>query len=227
MKTLAFSSIAVATLLLVGWQHRQLGDLRAENTTLKQSATEASQLKADLDKSAGMEAQDADQIDRLREENRDLLKLRNEVNQLREARATFEKVNAENQRLQEQVRNAVKTNAKQAPLQPILIRVENLYDRGLATPENALQTFWWAQHTDNGDAMSRCATPESWARFGGNHHDFDTVTAIEIVARRELNATTIQLGLQVHAGNNSFRDAKVAVTLVLQGGEWRVDMKSL
>ncbi|HWD94788.1 MAG TPA: hypothetical protein VG938_20835, partial [Verrucomicrobiae bacterium] len=137
MKILIISSMAVLGFLLVGWQHQQLGYLRAENATLEQSADEASQLKADLGKATGDEAQDAEEIARLREENHDLLRLRNEVNQLRDARATFEKVSAENQRLQEQVRTAAKANAKQAPMQPILIRVDSLYDRGLSTPENA------------------------------------------------------------------------------------------
>ena len=77
MKTLIFSSLAVAGILLVAVQHRQLGQLQAENGPLQQASTEADQLKADLAKSTGNEAQDAAELERLREENHDLLKLRN------------------------------------------------------------------------------------------------------------------------------------------------------
>src|ERR1700743_3582088 len=202
MKILVFSSVAVVGLLLVGLQHQQLGHLCAENATLEQSANEASQLKADLARSTGDEAQDAEEIIRLREENHELLRLRNEVNQLRDARATFEKVNAENQRLQEQVRTAEKSNAKQAPMQPILTRMESLYDRGLSTPENAVQTILWAERSGNIGGLSRCVTPKRWAQiyesipeqdrqhFIDNlRHNLDQIISIEIVARRDLDAT--------------------------------------
>ena len=106
MKTLIFSSMALVGLLLVGLQHQQLRELRAENATLQQASAEANQLKADLANSTNDEAQDAAEITRLREENHDLLKLRNEVNQLREARVQFEKVSAENQRLAAQAKAA-------------------------------------------------------------------------------------------------------------------------
>src|SRR3954471_262239 len=141
MKTLILSAMGVAALLLVGWQHQQFGRLRDENATLEQASAEASQLKADLEKSTGNEAQDAAEIDRLREENRDLLKLRNEVNQLRDARVQFEKVNAENQRLQA-VHNAANANGGS---RPITIQLNSIHNRGLRTPEDAAQTFFWAQ----------------------------------------------------------------------------------
>lgn len=232
MKTLVFSSIAVATFLLVGWQHQQLSHLRAENTSLMQSASEADRLKADLAQSAGMEAQDADEIARLREENHDLLKLRNEVNQLRDARATFEKVSAENQRLQEQVRTAAKINAKQAPMQPILIRVDSLYDRGLNTPENAMQTFFWAERSGNVDELSRCMAPEHWSRIYGSvpeqdrkslidgmRHSLDGIFSIEIFARRELDTDTVQLGVQTHDKDGVLRN-RIMFTFSLRRGEW-------
>ena len=94
MKALIFSSIALVGLLLVGLQHQQLRELRTENATLQKASAEASRLKADLAQSNGDEAQDAEEIARLREENHDLLKLRNEVNQLRDARWQWEKWSA-------------------------------------------------------------------------------------------------------------------------------------
>ena len=51
---------------------------------------------------------------------------------------------------------------------------------------------------------------------------FDSFGSIEIVARREMNATTVQLGIQLDPTNNSQSPQKFIVELVLQGNEWRL-----
>jgi len=248
MKTLIFSSLALVGLLLVGLQHQQLRELRAENTSLRQSSAEATQLKADLDKSSGDEAQDTEEITRLREENHDLLKLRNEVNQLRDARVQFEKVNAENQRLVAQAKTVAKTDSKQT-MQRVTVRIDMLINRGQGTPEDALQTFYWAVRDRNSDMLAHCVTPRSWNTFRGyadpnswQRQNFDNNESIDIVARRDLNETTVQLGIQFYEasspqGYDSFRHVviparqggpgqKIIVTLVLQNGQWQVDATS-
>jgi hypothetical protein len=234
MKILIFSSLAIAGLLLVGLQHQQLRELRAENTTLQQASAEASQLKADLDKSNGDEAQDSDEITRLREENHDLLKLRNEVNQLRDARAQFEKVSAENQRLAAQAKTLAKTDSKQT-MQPVNIRIDILFNRGQATPEDAIQTFYWAVRDRNSDMLSHCVTPRSWNTLRSyadpnswQRKNFDNFGSIDIVARRDVNATTVQLGIQLNpsATNPEMLGQKLIVTLVLQNVQWQVDATS-
>jgi hypothetical protein len=219
-------------LLLVGLQHQQLRELRAENLTLQQASAEASRLKADLEKSNGDEAQDAEEITRLREENHDLLKLRGEINQLRDAKAQFEKVSAENQRLQSLAKTAARNDSKQSR-QPVTIRVDMLFNRGQATPEDAIQTFYWAVRDRNGDMLAHCVTPKSWSQFqdyvnGWQRKNFDNYVPIDIVARREVNATTVQLGIQLDQENNpnlvpTVAHPKFIVTLVLQDGEWRVE----
>lgn len=246
MKTLIFSSIALVGLLLVGLQHQQLGQLRAENVTLEQASAEADRLKADLANSTGNQAQDPEEIARLREENRDLLKLRGEINQLRDARVQFEKVSAENQRLQTQAKSAAPTDAKQS-MQPVTIRVDMLFNRGQASPDDTIQTFYWAVRERNSDMVSHCVTPRSWSQFrdyvnGWQRQNFDDVASVEIVARRDMDPTTVQLGIQFQEasspqGYDSFRHVviparqggvgrKFIVTLVLQAGEWRVDASS-
>ncbi len=230
MKILAFSFLTVAAMALVGYQHQQLNRLHAENVSLQQSATEVNQLQTDLAKSTGDATQSQEEITRLREENRDLLKLRGEVSELRDARAEFEKVSAENKRLQTFAANMPKPGAKQTSMQPISIRIGELYDRGVSTPENALQTFLWAQRDRNPAAMSRCVTSENWQRIqnrvqGSWPQILDEKTvSIEIAARRDLDATTVQLGIQVHTASDPNRDEKGIITLVLQNGEWRVDV---
>jgi len=246
MKMLILSSAALVGLLLVGLQHQQLRDLRAENAALQQSSAEANQLKADLANATGDVAQDEDEIARLREENHDLLKLRNEVKQLREARAQFEKVSAENQRLVAQAKAVAKSQPKES-MRPITIRINNLVNRGWGSPEDAMQTFFWAQRERNKDTFQHSVTPKSWKDFRGDLDDdswqnFHSYVSIDFMARREVNATTGQLGLQFQEAPipqhyDSFRHVtiparqggpgrKVIVTLVLQGGEWRVDAMS-
>jgi len=231
MKTLAFSFLAVAAVALVGYQHQQLGRLRVENTSLQQSASEANQLQADLATSTSDAAQMQEEITRLHEENRDLLKLRNEVSQLHEAQAAFEKVSAENKRLQSQVARLPTPNAKQISMQPITLRIVDLYDRGLSTPENAVQTFYWAQRDRNADALARAVTSSSWKNFrdytdGWRRQNFDNFGSVEIVARRDLNTTTVQLGVQLNQANNPQFGEKLIITLELQGSDWRVNAVS-
>jgi len=234
MKTVALSLLAVAGLALVGWQHQQLGQLSGENVTLQQSVVEANQLKADLAKFNDAQAQDAAvEIDRLHEENRDLLKLRNEVNQLRDTRAEFQKVSAENQRLRSQPRPTPQSVVNQTLIQPIVININALYDRGFNSPEDAVQTFYWAQREGNADALARCL-PGQNVQFvrdyfaSGQRRNLDHIVAIEIVARRELRANSLQLGviLKTDSADRQW-DKNLILTLTFQGGQWKVDRQGL
>jgi hypothetical protein len=232
MKTLAFSLLAVAGLALVGWQHQQLGQLRGENSTLQHSAAEADHLKSGLLKFDGAQTDAAAEIDRLREENRDLLKLRNEVNQLRDTRVEFQKVSEENQRLRSQPRPAPQSVANQPSIQPIIININSLYDRGLNTPEDTVQTFYWARREGNVASLSRCVTLSSsqfihdYLNQPGKPTDLQNIFSIEIVARREVNSNTVQLGLVIHSDDRAQGGNKLVYTLTLQNGEWKLDWKS-
>lgn len=226
MKTLALVFLAIAATALIAVQHQQLGHLRAENTTLQQASTEANQLKADLAKSTGVEADAEEEIARLREENRDLLKLRNQVYQLRQATAQFQQVSAENQRLQTAVRNTPKPARKDDLAQPILITIQNLSNRGLNTPEDAAQTFFWAQREGNIGVLSSCIVPERLSQIRDYRADFrplDHVDSIKIVARRDLDVDTVILGIEIIPSDSSNRGAKMVYTLRLRDGQWKLD----
>jgi septal ring factor EnvC (AmiA/AmiB activator) len=227
MKILIFISLALVGLLLVGLQHQQLRDLRVENSSLRQSSAEASQLKSDLEQSSGDQAQDEAEIARLRQENRDLLKLRNEVFQLRETRVEFQRVSAENQRLQAQARNAPKSERTESLPQPVVINVNALFNSGLNTPEAACQTFFWAAHEHNTEALARCIVPESRLRMGAyaEGNAFKDVISMEIVARRELNADTVQLGITIRMRDASQSPIRYVMKLSRKDGEWRVDLE--
>jgi myosin heavy subunit len=232
MKSLALLISAIVATALIAVQHQQLGQLRAENVSLQQSSAEAEQLKTDLAKSTGAEANAEDEIARLREENRDLLKLRNQVYQLREATAQSEQVRGENQRLQAATHDASSRVAKRTIFQPTVILVQNLYDRGMNTPEAAATTFFWAQHEGNLDDLSRCIVPEHWPAIRDNyrgylHQNFSNITSIEIAACRNIDANTVQLGIQFHSKDNPDWGEKIVLTFRLRNGEWKVDTDSL
>lgn len=231
MKTLALGVLAIAVTALVAVQHQQLGQLHAENATLQTSAAEADQLKADLAKSTGAEANAEGEIARLREENHDLLKLRNQVYQLRQATAQFQQVSAENQRLQAPHQNASTRHSdpKEVVFQPIVILVQNLYDEGLNTPESATETFFWAERAGP-EALRNCVVPERWPQIAdgsllaGLWQNFDNLVSIEIAARRDIDANTVQLGIQYHLKPNSESGRKLVLTCRLRNGEWKLDM---
>jgi hypothetical protein len=175
-------------------------------------------LKADLATFNESQAQeDAAEIDRLHEENRDLLKLRNEINQLRDAKAEFQRVSAENQRL--------KSRPKDEPKVRVVINMNGLYDRGLNTPEAALQTFLWTEREGNSVAMARCVTPRSASQardfLRGDQKYFGTIDSLEIVARREVDAKTVQLGVAFRIPNKPQNNT--VFNFVLSNGEWRLD----
>lgn len=235
MKIFVFSLISVVSVLLVSLQHQQIGKLRATNASLQQSATEADQLRADLEKSAGVQAQDAaQQIEQLREENRDLLRLRGEVSQLNDAKMEFQKVSAENERLRGLVQNVAKPDSK--AMKPIVIRMDSLSDHGHGTPEATVQTFFWAERDGSADELRRCVAPVRWTPmfdsiseqdrkrfFERVQHGLDQFISIEIVARKDLNSTTVMLGLQPRLRNGR-QGPKIVLTLTLRDGDWKLQM---
>lgn len=96
----------------------------------------------------------------LREQTRDLPKLRNEVSQLRARRAELVAARAENARLLE-----VKRTGAMLPreIPPGFIAKEQLQNAGYATPEAAVETFFWAMRESRLDLMLQSLSP--------NHRD--------------------------------------------------------
>jgi hypothetical protein len=84
MKTLLPWLCVVALAFGLGWVYSNSQKKEAELTTLRQDSQQLQQLRAELEdaKKTGPQA-DADELARLRKDNEDLLRLRNEVGQLR------------------------------------------------------------------------------------------------------------------------------------------------
>lgn len=230
MKKLILLFPLLGALTVLGIQHRQVQQLRAENTSLMSDKQEADQLRTNLAQNAALPSQQTleDEIGQLRSENRDLLKLRNEFGALSEQKPEYERLKAENQRLlSEATKNApVRTEFSMAP---IYITKENLIQVGLLTPEATIQTFYWAEREEDTATFSNCLVPErqesqnvmdAYAHWSFGLRD---ILAIEIVARRPIGPDTIQLGVQLYRSSDRDHPKKILIKLKLVGSEWKLD----
>ncbi len=89
----------------------------------------------------------AEEIKRLRAENRDIYKLRGQISQAREKRKEIERMQAENARLREQIKN-IKSNPQAA-------RSFSLTNKGQSTPDAALETVFWSMYQGDIESLSR------------------------------------------------------------------------
>jgi hypothetical protein len=221
MKTAGFVVLAAVVLTVLTLQHRQLNKLRVGNQEFARQKGEADTLRARLAEVASppVDQDAAGEIVRLREANRDLLKLRNEVRGLREQKAEYDRLLAENARLRSsgQIGSAASERRSMAPIH---IRTENLSNQGFLTPEATVQTLYWAKRETNEAVFAQCFTPESVnaALFIGDR--LSTTTAIEIFAHRTIAADVIKIGIRIYKGDSVHN---IAVTLRLVGNEWKLD----
>jgi hypothetical protein len=228
--------LSAALLASLIFQHHRVDQLRAENAALFRETAERDQLQASFpEQSVSFTAQaDETEIARLRDENRDLLKLRNEVRQMREHKAEFETLRAENERLRAQAK-AVESTSHQKPYKPIHIAKENLSNQGFLTPEATVQTYFWARRVGDVQVLGSSLVPARWAALQqdlpgsaefAKHitEDFAEIIAIEIVARRSLAPDVIQLGVQIRTAR---RVNKTTLMLRQFGIEWKLDVETL
>lgn len=84
---LAITALLAGALAVVGIQHRELVRLRAENQQLQAQAVQAPAAQAEPAQASGT----SDELEQLRKDNAELLRLRNEVHQLRQAKAELDR----------------------------------------------------------------------------------------------------------------------------------------
>jgi hypothetical protein len=223
--------LSSALVTVLGLQQRAANKLRNENTALVAAAEETKMLKVQLAESRGTTGfQDAsNEIARLREENRDLLKLRNEVRASRERKDEFERLRAENERLRSIQQTASSRRSEKVVFRTIHFSRNNLSNQGLLTPEAAVQTFFWAKREGNVSVLGSCIRPE---RLDGRNisdgleiaqwfaQSYPAQTTFQIVARRDVRAGLVELGISVRTEPGEER--KIAITLQLTGSEWKL-----
>jgi hypothetical protein len=135
-------------------EHHAIARLRAEHETLTGEAAEARRLAAENGKLEQFQAAAAE-AQKLREENKDLPALRNEVSQLRREVGELGSLREENRALAVQIKNA--TSQKEARLPEGFIPKAAMGDAGQGSPEATIQTFLWAMSQGNVERLTQCA----------------------------------------------------------------------
>jgi hypothetical protein len=118
---------------------------------------EADQLAAESGELASSPVSPAE-LDALRVAHGELLSLRNETHQLRGKQKELDALRAENQRLETQIKQGVASKKSITEMEGFVAK-ENWANVGLATPEAALQSFFWAMREGNVQRVAECLCP--------------------------------------------------------------------
>jgi len=154
---------AAVALAMVLFKQSTVARLREEQAGLAGSGDEVSRLtheNSELQAAHG----GGDESAKLREGNRDLPKLRNEARQLRRKLDELNALKAENERLRAQ-QAAIASGKMTTVHPPGFVGRNQLFDAGLGTPEDALQTTIWAWSQGNFDRMLQCMTSDGTKDF--------------------------------------------------------------
>lgn len=138
-------------------QRNTIATLRQEHETLLAAKAEADQLAAESGELASSTVSPAN-LEALRVAHGELLSLRNEAHQLRGQQKELDALRSENQRLAAQIRQGV-APAKSITEMEGFVAKESWANAGLATPEAALQTFFWAMREGNVQQVLACMCP--------------------------------------------------------------------
>jgi hypothetical protein len=155
---LLITSFLVLGAALLQWQ--RASGLNVLNEKLRDDST-------DRTATAPNTRSNEEEKSRLKEEAQDLLKLRNEVRQLRSQAKDLPGLHAENERLQKAMHGISPTPAP-VPTPEGFTGKETLANMGTATPEAAVQTFFWAMREQNVQSYLQTVTPRFLQQHAGN-----------------------------------------------------------
>ena len=132
-------------------QHREINRLRSANQDL---LVQQERAKSALQAAASKAQADREELERLRSDQHDVLRLRNEVGQLRG------QLEVEKQRAARQHESASKVEHSPDVGQGEYIPKDQLANLGYATPETALETITWAMMNGTYDQVIQGLSPE-------------------------------------------------------------------
>jgi hypothetical protein len=151
--TISLGLMALAATAAVLWQQHTL-------STLAQ-APRAGAIEAGVSSEAlAGKARSEEEITRLREQTKELPKLRNEVQTLRSISRDLTAARSEFARLA----SAQTNSAAAPPLPPGFISRQQLAHVGFATPDDAVQTFFWAVTQGKLETIMQALAPENRER---------------------------------------------------------------
>ena len=218
---------ALGATICVVFQARAVREAKLEATALHNNSGEKA-APAQIDSAA------RDELERLRGETGDLLKLRNEVRQLRSRSSELTQAMAENARLrqlQQSVAAIPAPNATAAPVEGFTPR-DALVESGLGTPEAAMQSFFRAVRDGDVKRFLECISPDfpdrppsdfgnpdQVAKFSAKLREtLGTFKDVRIVERKDVSPEEVVLGLQSSAG-----PAIMHMTFRKIGNQWLVE----
>src|SRR5260221_5890653 len=151
--------LVASTLAVVVLQLSAISKTREENRGLRQDRDESARLERENESIPELRNQIVE-IAGLQSANGDLMKLRNEVQQLRSQAPLLANLRAENQRLTFEVNSMAEGKV------PLLSEMEGYVAKGawsnagFASPEAAMQTFFWALREGQFDQIAGCFSPD-------------------------------------------------------------------
>ena len=220
--------IALATTAVV--QRKTIATMRSNNATLQQQNEQAKQLARENAEVAGLRSANQEVI-ALVQANRDLPKLRNEIRQLRQQKPEIEKLRAENARLLAATKSS--TNTSRLAQMEGYVAKESWTQAGFATPEAALQTFFWAIQQRDLRQITECLSPEDKQGFAKEFEgkteeeqakifeqgmgQFGRMGGYRIAETEQVAENTVNMGIQAAAGGHVLR-----LQLKRFDGQWKI-----
>jgi hypothetical protein len=221
----AMTLLLAGAVAVVAMQHNSIVGLRDENQMLMKDADEARELAKENAEVPQLRSQGAE-IAKLQEENRELPGLRSQAGQLRRQAADLEKLRAENQRLQAQLKSGT-TQGGAAGLPLDFITRDALRDMGQATPENTMQTFFWAMSTGNVQRAAQCSVngadmlarmPDLEAEAKDMVKQASAFPGFRIAEKTNLAPDEVQLGIEAKPGG-----VVAPVKFKFDSGQWKIE----
>ena len=222
--------LLAVTLTVLAFQRSAVSRTRQENETLRQAREEA-QRRGHENETVPQLRTEREEAESLRNANRDLLRLRNEVRQLRGQSGEIEALRKENQRLALVIRSLIDGKPPRLADMEGYMAKEIWSNAGFATPESALQTFFWALRKGDFKPLTECLSPETrtslarWQdpeqgrKFYLNTRGWAQLVEIGgyVVSEREqVSDEEVLLGVQAAAGG-----VVVRMSLRRSGNEWK------
>jgi DNA repair exonuclease SbcCD ATPase subunit len=211
---------------MVAMKQSAIANLRAEHQTLLDNSREAQQLAKENGEISSLRQQ-ADEAEKLRAENQDLPRLRNEVGQLRKQTADLDKLRADHERLLAKI-SAGQSSQSTAPALPAdYISRDALRDMGLSSPENTMQTLFWAMSTGNMKRLMQCSANDqnltrSDSELEAQGQDlakqFTAFPGYRVAEKTNLAPDEVQLGIQASPGG-----VVAPIKFKLDGSQWKLE----
>jgi len=217
---------------LVGW--RNVGQLRAECAALR-AQLDAQQAQGMATSEAGDRQRDQE-LQRLRGEAQEVVRLRGEVSQLRGGARETDRLRSDNQRLQSEIQQLRGiTAAGAAPSSPPAQGSSDQFPKeswafsGYASPEAALVSAIWAMKQGDPKAYAASLAPEEQARMAQawankseadiaakHQKDVSVITGVRILDRQTISPEETQMNVYIEGVG---RMDKVSMRRI--GDEWR------